>query len=263
MPAPTYPTHTLFEAVLRLARELLLVRQGVATSGNTVTLTDTASNFPEDTWIGGTIFIPTDYVFRVISSHVGNAFSFASIGTNVIAGNPYEVANADLPLDVLVSAINSAIQAMTILEQDISLTVENQQDTYTLPDAAANLLAVEIAQNAIAPFGFVQHQHWDVMEGTLHFPANFNPGQVGNSIRLTYRKPFTPLTSEIDAIPNGVDLDCLHWLAVEDAAKYGLKIHGADPKRDWTGKVNEAEVRVQRYMGFQPKTQRVPRLADW
>jgi len=261
---PTIPPFaTLFDVVLRLAREIVLVRQGKATSGTTTTLIDTLADFSVDTFRGGTLFLLNDTVFKKITQHTGQTFTFAAVGDSPDAGDDYAVADNDIPLDVMVAAINSAIRSMTLPAEDITLTTVASQEEYTLPANVSGVFKVEVASSLTVPYGYAEHFHWDEVNGKLRFAGKFKPGSAGNLIRLTYRRAHTDLALEASALPNDINLDYLHWSAVQAAAKYGQRVHNKDPKRDWDGKVQESEVRIQRLASLQSRPQRSPRLADW
>jgi hypothetical protein len=260
---PATPYATLFDVVLRLAREITLVRQGKATDGTTTTLVDTNSDITAGTLLGGTMFLLGDTIFRKISQHDGRIFTWSTAVTDTPdAGDSYAVADRDIPLDVMLAAVNSAIRAMTLKSEDVTLKTVASQDEYSLPANVSGIYKVEIATSLTTPYGYEEHFHWDEVGGKLRFPYNA-PAGTDYLIRLTHRRPHTEITAEATAIPNDINLDYLHWSAVQIAAKYGLRVHNADPKRDWNGKIQEAEVRVQRLASLQPKPQRSVRRADY
>jgi len=260
---PPLPYATLFEVVLRLARELVLVRQGTATAGTTTTLDDSLSLFPLDTFRGGSLFLLNDSVFRTIIQHAGGKFTFAAVSLAPDVGDRYAASDNDVPLDVLVESINSAIRSMTLPGEDITLVTVSGQGDYTLPANVSGIFSVEIASSLTTPFLFTENFHWDEVNGHLRFPSAFAPATAGNVIRLTFRRPHTDIVLESAAIPNDINLDFLHWTAVQIASKYGQHVHGDDPKRNWPAKIQESEVRIQRFSSMQPKLQRAPRLADY
>jgi hypothetical protein len=262
-PVATTDSRTLFNAVLRLAREVVLVRDGLATSGSLTTLVDNNAKFPMDVFRGGTLFLLNDTIYRVVTQHSGSIFSFVAVGDSPDAGDPYAVADNDIPLDVLVAAINGAIRNMTIPGEDVSLVTIASQEEYSLPAGVSGLYKVEIASSLTSPYGYTPHYRWDEVNGKLRFSKNSKPGSAGNIIRITYRRQPTDLALEASYIPNDINLDYLHWSAVQIAAKYGARVHGTDPKRDWPAKIQESEVRIQRLASLQPKPQRSPRLSDW
>jgi hypothetical protein len=261
---PPTPFATLFDVVLRLAREVVLVRQGTATGGTTASLTDSVSAFPIDTFRGGTLFLLNDIIFRAITQQNGGIFTWAAVVSDAPdAGDPYAVADNDIPLDVLVASINTAIRSMTIPAEDITLLTVASQEEYTIPANVGEIYKVEIAANTTSPYGFVEHFRWNQVGGKLRFAKSHKPATTDYVIRLTHRRVHTDITAEATAIPNDINLDYLHWSAVQIAAKYGARVHGTDPKRDWPAKIQESEVRIQRLASLQPKPQRSPRLSDW
>jgi len=260
---PTIPPYaTLFDVVLRLAREVLITRSGVATGGSTTTLEDTSFPFTPGIFKGGTVFNLVNKEFSRITQQSDTRLTFPAM-TITVAGNLYTVAGDDFPLDVLVSALNTTMRDLIIPDEDETLSVVSGQDEYILPANVSQLYKVEIAISAAVPYNYQEHFHWDEANGCLRFPMAYQPAAAGVPIRLTFRKVHTDLVNHDDAIPDGVNLDYLLWAAAENVAKYGLKVFGADTKRDFPSKIQEYEVRRQRAATAQVRLQRSPRLADW
>ena len=260
---PPLPYATLFDTVLRLAREIILVREGAATSGTTLSLTDSVNTFPIDTFRGGTLFLPGSSKFKTITQHNAQTFTWVGALTAPVAADRYAVTDNDIPLDVMVSAVNSAIRAMTVPAEDETTTTIANQEEYTLPANVSKVFKVEVASSLTTPYGYVEHFRWNEAAGKLRFPTKFSPGSDGYKIRLTYRRTHTDIVLEAAAIPNDINLDYLHWTAVQNAAKYGQRVHNNDSKRDWPAKIQESEVRIQRLASLQPKPHRSPRLSDY
>jgi hypothetical protein len=260
---PPVPYATLFDVVLRLAREVLLVRDGTATSGTTTSLTDTNIQLPLDTFREGSIFLPATSIFRVITQQDKDTFTWSTAATAPVAGAAYAVVDKDVPLDVLISAVNSAIRKLVLPAEDITVLTVASQEEYALPANVSGIFKVEVAASATSPYGYSLNQHWDEVNGYLRFAKGSRPGTTGNIIRLTYRRPHTDILVSTTALPNDINLDYLHWTAVLNVAKYGQRVHSQDPKRDWPAKAQEAEVRAQRYASAQVRLQKTPRLADW
>lgn len=262
---PTIPPYaTFFDAVLKLAREVVVTRQGTATSGTTSTLDDTEIKLQPGIFVGGTLFNLVNSEFRKITNQTASKITVSPVMTINDAGDAYVVANPDIPLDQLMAAVNGAIRDLVIPIEDITTLAVAGQEEYTLPANISGVMRVEVATSLTSPYGYQLNQHWREVNGKLRFPsADFRPPTDDNIIKLTYRKPHTDLVLGTAALPNDIDVDYIHWSAVQKAAKYGLKQHGTDPKRDWPGKIQEAEVRIQRLSPSQTHLHKDTILADW
>lgn len=260
---PATPYATLFDIILRLAHEILVTRQGTATGGSATTLEDTAFHFQPDQFKDGTLFILHDGAMRKIIEHTTEKFTISPAYTAPANGDAYVVAAGDIPLDVMIAGVNASIRNMILPGEDVTQVTVASQEEYTLPANVSHLFRVEIATSKTSPYGYAPDFHWDEIDGKLRWPAAFAPGSDDMKMRLTFRKPHTEIVLETAVISNDVDLDYLHWSAVQYCAKHGLRMVGSDTKHDWPAKIQEAEVRLQRGASRQIKLHRDPRHADY
>jgi hypothetical protein len=139
-------TFTLFDLTYELAVELGIVVEGIATAGNTTTLTDTDERL-EDVhyWVGGTLWIieSTDGVapqgeYGIVSAFASNVVTIRDAITAMEAGDKYAIGKKRFPLNLLIQGVNRAIRDLgTIPIDDITtITTAANQTEYDLPIAA-------------------------------------------------------------------------------------------------------------------------------
>lgn len=132
---------TLFDLMISTLRLLGGLRSGLATAGNTTSLTDTAlRKEAADYWNGGTVWLldTTDGQapkgeFSLITDFASGVLTFNALAAAVGAGDRYAVSVAHWPQDILMDAVNLAIAQYRVPRMDTSLTVVADQTEYTLP----------------------------------------------------------------------------------------------------------------------------------
>ncbi|MFA6271087.1 MAG: hypothetical protein WC657_07840 [Candidatus Paceibacterota bacterium] len=143
-------TYTLFDLTYRVARELGLTQEGVATSGSTTTLIDTVMRTePDDYWNNGTVWVLRDAggagaapegEYATVSDFVSTTKTLTiSALTAAIAGaDRYACMTKHVPLHVIIQKINQAIMDLgPVPYADItSITTAADQTEYALPVAA-------------------------------------------------------------------------------------------------------------------------------
>jgi len=259
---------TLFEAILSLSREVNITRDGTATAtGTATTLKDDQLDPGIENMRNGTIFILSGASAgksRRIKQHTAvNVFTYVTTTTTNGVGDRYAVSHSDIPRDVLISCVNESLRRMPKIGTDATLVTVANQQVYTLPISPLiidKLIKVEIATQAAAPYRPYEHHGWDEHDGELWFDVN-PPTAAGKKIFLTYLVKPVDLAADSDEIPFGVNANELLWRSVLAACKYGKRLHGADVKRSWDEKANEAQVMLQRYA--QPPPQITPKLSSW
>lgn len=145
-----YMTYTLFDLTYRVARELGLIQEGIASGGGTTTLIDTAfRNEPDDFWNKGTVWILRDAggagaapegEYATISDFVSttSTMTISALTAAVAGGDRYAAMTKHVPLHVIISQINRAIMDLgPVPYADItSITTADDQTEYALPVAA-------------------------------------------------------------------------------------------------------------------------------
>lgn len=152
-------TYTLFDLTYRVARELGLTQEGVATGGSTTSLVDTVMRTePDDYWNNGTIWVLRDAggasaapekEYATISDFVSttSTMTISALTAAIAGGDRYACMTKHVPLHVIIQKINQAIMDLgPIPYADItSITTAADQTEYTLPVAAKrDLIQVRI-----------------------------------------------------------------------------------------------------------------------
>jgi len=152
-------TYTLFDLTYRVARELGLTQEGVATGGSTTTLIDTVMrDEADDFWNKGTVWVLRDAAgagaapeneYATISDFVQttSTMTISSVTAAIAGGDRYACMMKQVPLNIIIQKINQAIQDLgPVPYADItSITTADDQTEYSLPVAAKrDLLQVRI-----------------------------------------------------------------------------------------------------------------------
>ena len=152
-------TYTLFDLTYRVARELGLTQEGVATGGSATTLIDTVMREEaDDLWNKGTLWVLRDAggagaapekEYATVSDFVQatSTLTISAVTAAIAGGDRYALAMKQVPLHIIIQKINQAIQDLgPVPYADItSITTADDQTEYSLPVAAKrDLLQVRI-----------------------------------------------------------------------------------------------------------------------
>ena len=152
-------TYTLFDLTYRVARELGLTQEGVATGGSATTLIDTVMrDEADDLWNKGTVWVLRDAggagaapekEYATVSDFVQatSTLTISAVTAAIAGGDRYALAMKQVPLHIIIQKINQAIQDLgPVPYADItSITTADDQTEYSLPVAAKrDLLQVRI-----------------------------------------------------------------------------------------------------------------------
>lgn len=136
---------TLFNATLKLAEHLMVIRNSVVDSGNTTTIVDALRDEVDSAFSDGSVWLtydagglkaaPEGEFSRVTAfDNATSTITHEGFTSAVGAGDRYAVSNGRYPLDVLISAINRELVKYKSLRYDsTSLDVVQAQTEYTLP----------------------------------------------------------------------------------------------------------------------------------
>lgn len=193
---------TLFDAMLKTAENLRGVRYGVATSGSSTTLVDTAMNEPDEWFDGGTLFILSGFnkgVCIPITSWDKNTHTFTipQIFT-ISAGTLYAAIDGGYyTREDMIRAINQALLALGPFDQTCeSLLTASNTEVYELPDGVEHVKIVEIATAQSEPYEWGVYPFWREDESGLHFQATENI-QADRKIRITYEAIHQPVDQDL------------------------------------------------------------------
>jgi hypothetical protein len=227
-------SYTYFEAQVDLARVLMDVWEGVATGGTTTTVIDTVLNYPDGYFSDnprGTLFLDlaTDAV-AVITGHSSQTITFAPAQAGAVAANDiYYAAPGVFPKHIIEQSVKMGLKRIGKIPfaKDVAAVVDQQEwdsddDTVFTQD----IVGVEFAANAAAPFNFTPHYRWNQYMLSSKKTLVFNEGALPtttNNMRIFYLDDHEPLTSLDDEISSFVNPDRLTWTAAIHALRWRIQ----------------------------------------
>jgi len=212
---------TLVQAMLETAKVLGITYEGTATGGSTTTLVDSALDFPQDHFEGGTLWVTSgtaDGLCVKVSAYANNTFTFAT-STAVVATNTYVAATKDFPKWLLKQAALMALRFTPILKIDTTQTTVADQETYTLPTGVTDVRRVQVAASSSSPYGYETNYHWQEVNGTLYF---FDPPAGGYLMRIWYVGYHGDI-AESGSLEEGVSQDWLKWASAVNAWRWKME----------------------------------------
>lgn len=226
---------TLFYVSLWLAQTLGNVQTSVTTgAGDATHLVDTFYNQPDDYWNKGTAWILTGAQAGKsvrVSDFVQSTSTF-TIDTTTLAvgaGQTWAVCSGDWPRYKLWEFINRALRRLgDIPTEDITTVVVADTYEYTLPTGAYNVVRVEQAHSASAPYYWQPIYTWKEQDGKLKFLPGKEPQIVGNVLRITYMAPHAEMDADADTISNYVHPDLLTAAAAVEAWRWRVQMAKED-----------------------------------
>jgi hypothetical protein len=285
---------TLFSATLAVARMIPgnIVVDGVATgdgNANKLTLVDSAAWFinqstlpSDDYYKGGTIWFRDlttaidehhAYIITGYTKSTGTYTYTPALSVKTVTNDVYSASNGHYPRFILRQAVNAALAEVggEDLVNTATTTVADQM-TYDLPSGVYNIQRVEVATSLTSPYGYMvlPANTWREMNDDIYFVDGYQPTSTSYILRLTYRVPFTELTTDYGSTHGTVDSTCLlpdladmnwiKWAGVAYCLRWKLGVTGKDEDiRDFLAEaLKEAEKMANRY---RPKMQQMSR--DW
>ena len=214
---------TLSDLTYRVAREIMVVREGVATGGGTTTIIDTvnrkeAINF----WEGGSAWILYDSAglgalpqgqFSRVSGFTAttSTLTLNTTLTAVAAGDRYAVAAKRFTLQDMIQAVNRAVMDIHVITEDITtVTTANNQSEYTLPIAAdldLRQVWLQSRKNDSDDNQWVELLNWRIQPNAtgsadeLVFPYALSSGYA---VKLIYMAPHPQLVAYSDALNESI-----------------------------------------------------------
>jgi len=255
---------TLSSMTLRLAKTITDVRESVATGGSATTLEDSELSGIAD-YSKGTIWILSGTHIaksREILENPQDKFEFATLGSALAGDESYAVADQRIRRDLLMSAVNEGLRKVKkrTTEDDSSLTVDAEVDTYTLPAGVSDLTKVEVARNTSTPYGYDEVFHWEEIGGELRFGYDYRPKETGNKIRLTYKGAHVDVTDESTSLGiTNLDEEAVFWRALIEVVRPLRKLRPKD--KALADLFTEAQTEWQRRVP--EEDQRPPIYAEW
>jgi len=214
---------TLFDLTYRTAREIMVVREGVATNGSVTTIVDTvnrkeAINF----WEGGSAWILYDSAglgalpqgqFSRVSGFTAttSTLTLNTTLTAVAVGDRYAVAAKRFTLQDMIQAVNRAVMDIHVITEDITtVTTANNQSEYTLPIAAdldLRQVWLQSRKNDSDDNQWVELLNWRIQPNAtgsadeLVFPYALSSGYA---VKLIYMAPHPQLVAYSDALNESI-----------------------------------------------------------
>ena len=241
-------TDTLFDATLVVARSLNRVRTGIATGGSTTTVVD--SNFrteSDDYWNGGTVWITEDVggagaapegeFSRVTDfANATGTITCSPAITAVGAGDKYAVADAHIPLDVLIEAVNEVLTGLQIeLEDWTSLDTVAGQTVFSLPSTipGQNLKEVHIQTKVgdADDFRWRRVYNWEIdyqvagTEDKIILPRDLT---AERDLRLVYVSTHGALYDDGDKIDESIHLNRIRYAAAMNVLEWQMADRSGD-----------------------------------
>lgn len=231
-------TDTLFDLTLKVAIELGVVRQGVATGGATNTVIDTnlLASIDEDYFNEGTVWITdtTDDLapkgeFEIVTDFTatGQILTLqAALTAAPAAGDRYAVAIRRYRLNEIIQQINNALYLDGYIAVDdiTSITTVANQREYTLPQAASlDLRMVEIQTNVVASNNQYKPLYNYAIQRTAGGTADIlllnQEYASGRVIKLTYATQHAALQVATDELNDAIHPDRIVFEAASKAMR--------------------------------------------
>jgi len=257
-------TDKLFNATLSIARKLGIVREWRASAaGSTTTLVDTVARLEQnDAWNGGTIWITSDAggagaapegEYSMVSDFVNSSgtLTFTALSSATAALDRYAIAKPIVPLDMLITAVNTVLSSCLIpVEDTTSLDTISGQTEYTLPAAVTRGNLVGVRYQTLDDSNdnrWMTIHNWFVTPGvtgaqdTLILPPTLASG-IDLSLVYLARHPDVYLAT--DNINEAIDLDALGW---HGAAEIANMLLGEPVENEYiTGQMNRYMAEAER-----------------
>jgi hypothetical protein len=146
--------YTLFDAAYRVARELGIVTEGLATGGSTTTIVDTNDRTEtDDFWNSGSAFILSasgaapEGEFSVIKDFVNSTSTVTvrdTLGATVASGDKYALGRRRYPLYTIIQNVNKILTRILIEVTDKTTLDTVAATEYSTAPIAANLSIREV-----------------------------------------------------------------------------------------------------------------------
>lgn len=226
--------YTLANLTYRVASELGITLEGIATGGSTATIVDTTRTEADDFWNGGSAWVLYDAAgagaapqgeVKTITDYAltSGTITCGAWSAAPAAGDRYAIADKRVPLRILEQQINAALLSVGRIPMEYtSLTTATNQTEYTLPTNGQDLRQVFIQTKlSVTNDNYWQEiLNWKVVNGKVILPDQPN---TGYSLKLVYVAYHSTLVNATDTLSEYVPLvrvvypailNCLTWQAM-------------------------------------------------
>lgn len=231
-------SNTLFDLSLRVAIELGIIRQGVATGGTTETLVDTnlLATLDDDYYVQGSVWITdtTDDAApkseqSIISGFVGSTGTATlqdAVTVTIAAGDRFAIGAPRYKWFEIVQQINNALYLDGFIGvTDTTLTTVAQQREYTLPAGAQldlRLVSIHTTQNDSDRTVPKPLYNWEVRKtatGTQNVLVLNDDYSAGYSLELVYAAQHAELQVVGDKLNEDIHPDRIVFEAAANAMR--------------------------------------------
>ena len=232
-------TYTLADLTYRVARELGLTQEGIATGGNVTTLVDTVMRVEQDDyWNKGTVWVLRDAAgakaapegeYATVSDFdsATSTLTISALTAAIAGGDRYAVSTRHIPLHILIQKINTSIQDLGVIPYvDItSITTADEQTEYTLPiSAKRDLLQVYIqtVDDDANDNRWMEIPNWEVQQADAGAAPRLIIPQYtsGYKLKLVYMANHPPLQVATAALSEYVPVERIVIPAVLACLEY-------------------------------------------
>lgn len=235
--------YDLFDITYMVARELGVIREGVATGGSTTTIIDTTNlldKLNDDHFNQGTAWIIQDQAgagaapegeYAKISDFVKatGTITMGAVTVAVAAGDRYAAATAEYTLDTLIAYINAALAHILVRTEDVTLTTASAQTEYTLPSAILDegievliqRITTDANDNRWTPWS-----DWYISQGATKQLIFRTQPPYAYSLKIVYWLPHDPLYAVSDALNKEVNVNLVVLSAAQRLLEWKLAQKG-------------------------------------
>jgi len=217
---------TVADIALKVVREVTDVVDGVATAGNTTSLTDTNTLIQSNQyWDRGMLFIKSGtHAGKVlaITGHALNALTFAALGSAIAAGDRYSVIRGAYPWQNIMSAIAQALDGTHVTAENSSLIGDGTTLDFTLPSGVYDIKRLLFKRDDME---WLASSHWHEINGKLRFDAGYAP-VAGDVLHIFTRAEHADLSAYSDVISDEINQEWLKYKAAEQLLWWGVSVYG-------------------------------------
>lgn len=277
-------TYTLFDITLRVAKELDIALESIATGGAVGTLTDTnelQTNYSDDHWNRGTVWMIYDAAgagaapqgeFTRLTDFV-SATGVVTFRDNltvaVAADDVYAIANREYRLDTIINQVNKVLRGLMVRVEDIStITTAEEQTEYDLPAALLDEdieVWIQGKTDDTDDYKWTPLHGWYIREtstGTAKKLVFKTQPPYPYLLRLVYWTPHNQLYSAGDELRESVDLNRVGLAAALECLMWKKSQPGVH-KKDLDRRVAEMAGRTERARWASPLGRTHVKLATW
>lgn len=277
-------TYTLFDITLRVAKELDIALESIATGGAVGTLTDTnelQTNYSDDHFNRGTVWIVRDAAgagaapqgeFTRLTDFVSST-GVVTFRDNLTvapaAGDLYAITNREYRLDTIINQVNKVLRGIMIANEDITtITTDGDQTEYNLPEAVLDEdieVYIQGKTDDVDDYKWQKMHDWYIREtgiGTAKKLVFVTQPPEPYLLRVVYWTPHDQLYDADDELMESVDLNRVGVEAALECLRWKKSRPGTH-KKDLDRRISEMGARAERAKWNAPLGRVHVKLATW